>query len=496
MTKRKTANVSSPPAARYAAATWQALLPWVLVAVSLAIRLFYLRLTQAQPVWWDEAEYLIKARNIALGTPETGFSLHRPLFLSVAMSGLYALGLGERAIRVALLVPSVASVYLTYRVGERLVGAAAGFVGAWLFGMYYVSLFYSMRILTEIPHVALCLWGTHLFLSQRRPAVIGSLPVLVLAVFTRFPAALMLVALAVYCAVSEGTAALRRREYWISAALGVLVAVPFGVQSYVAHGHPLFAWTVVGYTMPGMDLTTRLQGFAEGFQMLQASLGWLLTALLTGGMLLLLGRVIWARGRGTGTDGAPKGGVLVLLWMTLPFLYFCLFVRPVLDRYLVLALPPAFLALGYGTMRVAALARRIHPLAAVAVMLAVLVLGTLRFVPLADRNIRARMTSYAGLQDAGLWIKARSGPEDILLSRSVAQLTYYTERRGQTIPEDRTEFDTMMATRKPRYVVISRYEPHPQWLLNTRPESLGLRAIAGFPKGRVEALVLAPIDAR
>jgi len=485
MSKRQAANTAAAQGAWYAAPTWQALLPWVLVLVSLAVRLYYLRLTHAQPVWWDEAEYLIKARNIALGAPDTGFSLHRPLFFSVAMAGFYAVGLGELAIRVALLVPAVAAVYLTYRVGERLVGAAAGFVGAWLFGMHYMSLFYSMRILTEVPHVALCLWGTHLFLTQRRATVVLSLPVLVLAVFTRFPAAFMLVALAIYCVISEGTAALRRREYWMSAALGVLVTVPFGVQSYVAHGHPLFAWQAAGYTMPSMDLMTRLQGLGEYGRQVQPSVGWLLLALLVGGVFLLLVRAVWFRGGARG-DGAA----LVLLWMILPLLYFCLFVRPAVDRYIILALPPAFLAIGYCTVRIGELAGRVHGSASVVVMLAVMGWATVQFLPFADRIIRGKVTSYDGLRDAGRWIKENSGPEDVVLSRSVAQLTYYSERRGETIPEDRTEFDAMMAARKPRYVVLSRYEPHPQWTRNVRADALGLRVIAGFPKGRVEAVVL------
>src|SRR4051812_48400906 len=86
------------------------------------IRVYYLALTNNQPVWWDESEYLIKAKAIALGTPDTGWFTGRPLLPSLIMAGAYAVGLGETAIRIALVLLSTATVYLTYRLGARLAG--------------------------------------------------------------------------------------------------------------------------------------------------------------------------------------------------------------------------------------------------------------------------------------------------------------------------------------------------------------------------------------
>ena len=181
------------------------------------------------------------------------------------MAAVYAAGFGELTIRVALLVVlSVATVYLTYRVGCRLVGNDAAFVGAWLFGMFYVPLFFGARIMTEIPHLALCLLGLYLFLLKRPLTTILSVPVLVLAVFTRFPAALMLVALALRTSrVSEGIAALRRREYWLTRrswacwSLCLLVCTPC-----ITYGDPLQAWKASRYLMPDHGSVTEpnLQG--------------------------------------------------------------------------------------------------------------------------------------------------------------------------------------------------------------------------------------------
>src|SRR4051812_14353650 len=172
-----------------------------LVAV-LLVRVYYLVLTRHQPVWWDESEYLVKAKALALGTPDTGWFTGRPLLPSLLIAGAYAIGLGELAVRVGLALLSTATVYLTYRLGLRLAGRPAALVGAGLFSVFYLQLFYSTRVMTEIPHLALCLLATELFLSGERRKVLLSVPVIVVATLLRFPAALTLVTLASYDAVA------------------------------------------------------------------------------------------------------------------------------------------------------------------------------------------------------------------------------------------------------------------------------------------------------
>ena len=151
-----------------------------------------LHLTADQPVWWDEAEYLIKARSLALGTPGTGFTPGRPLGLSIAMAGLYAVGAGEWGLRVFMAGIALAAVWLLYRVGRRLFGTRAGFVAALLFSAFYLPVFYGARFLTEMPQVALCTLAADLVTAGTPVRTLLAAPVLVAAILTRFPAGLML----------------------------------------------------------------------------------------------------------------------------------------------------------------------------------------------------------------------------------------------------------------------------------------------------------------
>src|SRR5262245_5101147 len=67
----------------------------LLLCFAFAIRLYYLREAAAQPLWWEEAEYLVKAKSLVFGTPETGYNSSRPLGFPLMLAAFYELGLGE-----------------------------------------------------------------------------------------------------------------------------------------------------------------------------------------------------------------------------------------------------------------------------------------------------------------------------------------------------------------------------------------------------------------
>jgi hypothetical protein len=71
------------------------------------------------------------------------------------MAGLYAIGVGERGLRVFVGRSRSRRCGFCIRVGRRLFGTRAGFVAALLFSVFYVPVFYGARLLTEMPQVAL-----------------------------------------------------------------------------------------------------------------------------------------------------------------------------------------------------------------------------------------------------------------------------------------------------------------------------------------------------
>ena len=45
-----------------------------IIVLALIIRIWYFIATKSQPLWWDEAEYMLKAKSLILHTTTTGFA--------------------------------------------------------------------------------------------------------------------------------------------------------------------------------------------------------------------------------------------------------------------------------------------------------------------------------------------------------------------------------------------------------------------------------------
>jgi hypothetical protein len=95
----------------------------------------------------------------------------------------------------------------------------------------------------------------------------------------------------------------------------------------------------------------------------------------------------------------------------------------------------------------------------------------------ADMIVKNKLDSYSQVKDSGLWLKNNSNPEDMIVSASVTQLRYYAERNildfyvnGSN--DNESAFDAKVMEYKPKYVVISVFEPGftPQWAY-TWPEN-------------------------
>jgi 4-amino-4-deoxy-L-arabinose transferase-like glycosyltransferase len=464
------------------------LLPAVLL-VALAARIYVFALTADQPLWWDEAEYVLKARNMALGTPDTGYTPGRPIVLSIAFAGVYAVGLDEPGLHVFVAAVALAAVWLVYRVGRRLFGTHAGFVAALLFSVFYLPLFYGARFLTEMPQVTLCLLAADLVTAGTPARLVLAAPVLAVAVLTRFPAGLMLPILFVYALAHERARLLRSRAVLVAAALGLVSLAPYFGWAWLHYGDPLYTFKAWGFTMPRMTPADRLAGVGDYAGLVWAGLGWGLGTPLVGG-IVLCSRVLIAPGR-LWRNGDPTwaGGLLVLAWLLLPFLYFALFVRPVLDRYPILGVPALFLAIGVATAWVATRLARGHALAETMLVVAVAGLGAIGLARDADTIVRSKITSQAGMRDAGRWIAAHTEPADTVMSSSVAQLTYYSVRPILAFPKDADEFARILREQPPRYVVVSGSEQDPAGL----EAMLSNLAVAGrFPPERPTVVVFRP----
>jgi 4-amino-4-deoxy-L-arabinose transferase-like glycosyltransferase len=463
-------------------------LGWVVALVlgfALAARIYYFLLTRDQPVWWDEAEYLLAARSVVLDTPTTGFFAGRPMLLSWILSASFAVGAGEVGARVFMVLVSFAGVVLCYRIGKELFGQVSGLVAALLLSTVYVHIFYSNRILTEIPHVTACLLGMDLLLSGRPRRVLLAVPLLVVGALTRFPAALLGVVVLAYAVLVERGKLARSRPFLGSVALGVLCGMPYLAWAWATHGDPLFAYKASSFHMPSLGLGDGLEGLRYYLALVYQTMGPVIGAVLVVGVVRSLRFVLTPRRVLLEGDRELAAGLLLFLWMATPVLYFSFFLRPLDDRFTILALPPALIVTGEATVWLAGLIARGRPRLAAAVALLAGAAAALFLLGPADRLIRYKVGTYGSTRDAGLWIKAHSKPGARIMTSAAPQITYYAERATAPIPADPVAFaSALRAEERPQYVVLSRHEGIADWLtFRATLKAVGLRLAASFPEG-------------
>jgi 4-amino-4-deoxy-L-arabinose transferase-like glycosyltransferase len=442
---------------------------------------YYLWLTAGQPVWWDEAEYLLEAKHIARGTPDTGFSTQRPILLPLILSGFYAVGLGETSIRILLAAASLLSVYLLFLIGERVYSTGVGLVGALLYSLVHLNLFYSARILTEIPHVVLALLGMYLFLSRLPRLVLMSVPVFILAGLLRTQSAFLFLVIVAFALLTERWQVFKNKDYRRSLMLGAVMLLSYLLWQQWQYGNPLYSIVrEIRANASQLDLMDRLD---------------LLWDFLRGYVLVLPTSVLllWAAGVSIpqAWRGRLRAHLFLFLWWLIPTVGYGLLSDHFEDRYAILAYPPIFLWVAVAIGAVFTSLARVHRAVALLVALTLASFAGFRLWQRSDFIIRARLQSFDSIRQAGLWIEQNSTPGDSIVSPSVPQITYYSERATYPFPPAESDFLQLLQDKHPRFIIVSPYEALPPWVGPTRlPYAPGFTLLREFRDGAGPTQVL------
>ena len=205
--------------------------------------------------------------------------------------------------RVVAAVLGTVAVWLTYLAGERFFNRTVALLGAAIFGLAFLPVFYSHLALNDVPTlapVALALYGTAGVLRNgaRREYVLAGVGV-GLAAATKYTGGIMAVCL-VAAAVGDGAGGtpltalttLRRLGLALAcAALAFLAANPYAVLDFTAfHAGLTTQQSLAGGSDPEKLGTTAASGTAFYLWTLTWGLGWAPSLAAAGGSVLLVVR--------------------------------------------------------------------------------------------------------------------------------------------------------------------------------------------------------------
>ena len=446
---------------------WSVLLILVLI-FSFILRLIYFNDNTA--IWWDSADYLTGAKEIAgkFDLEHYELSPRRPFFLSVFWGALIFLGANDTMLHFSVLIFSMIAVWMTYLIGKDLYSKKAGLISAFMLAVFWPHLFHTARLLTDVIASTFWLIALYFFIKgyikeekQLKNLILFGL-FFGLSWFTRSAIIIMIGPLLLTIILKDKLNFVKNKNLWL-ALLAIFIAIsPFIIYLATQFDNPLQAYTGIGQG--------RFEG--GGFKGLYDNTKLIITSMMLPFVIIFLIGLFYALEFLFGLDFLVKkenssirnNFFLFIIFIT-PLAFLGLtFNRALEERYFFSVFPIAFIIGAQGLTRLNDYLKKYYKHLGLVVIIGLLLWGAIAHISTADIIIDARSQGFAEIKFAGEWIKENSDADAVVMSASKFQNMYYSER--DTIPICDTEecrqnqnlFIERLRETNPDFVVFSIYE--------------------------------------
>jgi len=493
----------------------------LLMLFIIIIRLYYFFRLGAQPIWWDEGDYLAisKVWSLGMDTPEwwAHFTGIRPLLLPIIWTLFFKLGLGELSLRFfTLLLPSIAAIYITYLLGKELYNKWIGLISAFMMGVYWVFFFYSFRLLTDIPATFFGLLAFYFFWSfyikkQKNSGLYLAMLFGVLAFSTRFPLALVLVTCFIYLFFIKKFSIIKDKTIWKGLGFLFLFLAPYLIYFI------LTKFSVLKFY------------FGPGAVSIKQSIGWHIVPMLGSflhtvwliafliGLLALVGLILGFDVFWKQKNKSLNADFFVFLWLFIHLFFYIVIFRAANDRWLLMLMPAIFFISAKGIMFVYKFVKKYSKTVAIVILMVLLFAGAYQNFKHGIELTENKKNTYNEIKLGGLWLKANTPLDTRVITASIVQNQYYSERQSYDFytndshmdsdiwkpcidlpPENETcqklaeeAFNRKVESIEPSYLIVSVFEPAftPQWAY-TYPQRYNLTPVVAFPNNQNQQSLL------
>lgn len=451
---------------------------YFILILAIATRIPYTNTNQA--VWWDSADYLSGAKEIGGKMNLETYDLNpkRPFLLPLLWGILYRLGANETILQLSNITLSVLVVLFTYLIGRDLYNKYVGLVASLLMSVLWMPLFFTFRFLTDIPALAFFLislfyfWKGYINEIDKRKNILLFGLFFGLSFFTRAASLINIIPILAIILVKEKLKFFKNKNLILAVIVFLIVMSPFLIWLFATQDNAIQKFTGIGGEGE--------RGFSVKPSHLWTNAPYITSTLFPVntfvsrniiGVIILLLVLVLTYDSLLGFDIMLKEKnhelmkkFFLLVWILTPYLFYSL--NPgIEDRYL-LAMYPAMFILFTGSIvkwvdKVKQYKRDI-----ISVLVLLLILISVVHITTADKIIKSKADSYGPVAMAGKWINENSYRNDKVVSASKYQNMYYSERETYPFPKNEDEFESYLESIKPKYVVVSVFEPSftPQWL--------------------------------
>ena len=459
-----------------------------ILILAFSIRLYYFILTKNQPLWWDEAEYMSGAKSYA-GLVDYHYNIGggRLPGLPMLMSLFFMTGLSNEVFMrfFALFIPAIILILLTYfTVKEMYSDRRIALISMAIMAVLWENLFYSNRFQTENISLIFQLAAfailfkcyvknENLWFIKSKYSLAWVVLFSAIAVMFRSGSAPFTIAILLFIVFINKSRLLTKRNLLV----GAILAIPaiFAMLWFV--NHIMIPSRLYNPELPisWVPLTV-FYGFYESVIPNFPSILFYLFIL---GIIILMIDIIINKRKFIGIENNSsdiefKSDVFNALLMISVLGMFIFFLRPaaIEYRYFFSLIPALFIFTAKGIITLSDYAASFMNFKKLSIILILLIisLGLYNQVMHSDGIIKMKADSYDQVRESGIWIKEHSSKEDVIVSASTTQHTYYSERKVYGFyvngsNENEIAFDEKVKDINPRYLVISAFEPGftPSW---------------------------------
>jgi 4-amino-4-deoxy-L-arabinose transferase-like glycosyltransferase len=455
----------------------------VLIAAILIRFLIFLK-TLDQALWYDGASYLATAKNWGLGLNIEDIWYYRRGFLFPLFYALFfKLGLGESSIRFTMILFSAGIVFVSYFLIKEMFNkelalfASAGLTMSWIF------LFFTGRILTDIPAAFFLLtslyffWKGYVLEKGNKFSYLFGL-FFALACLTRMQTLMFAPVFLVIVFLKNKFQMFKNKSLWITALIFLIILSPHFIIYYQHYGNPVTDILGHYFGIEGVSKNDVVPRTASSLFNYVKDLPYILngTSTMFSGInvlfiVFLIGIILFFYDLLLGFDKLFKNSdiqkkLFIFLWILVPFLVLGYITDYVEHRYISACMPFIILIAVYPLSKFNDFFLKYlkNKKFVTILILAILIIIFLPSYNWANSLVENKKTSYLEVKQAGLWLKENSNLEDKIFTASQPQIEYYSERSSYTINFNKTEFEKDVKELNPKYLILSIFENHDPWM--------------------------------
>lgn len=445
----------------------------LLLVFTFGVRYYYFTQHQDQALWYDEGEYLLRAKTFVFDhmSEAPGVSERRPVLMPAFWSGFLAFGMGEMAIKFFQILISVAGVFLIYLLGKELHGKKLGLIMASLLSFYWMHIFFSFRILLDEWALAASILAVYFFVRWYKNKnlwdAVGFGFATALAVMI-FYIPLYLVALfGTFLLITKRLDFLKEKTFWYAVLALFVTALPWLIWCYIQYGNPFFGFTSYHGTWAKMDgYDYGLWGFMKVLP--YGLIGPMFYFFLFGLGKSLLDMVMSADLILKRTVKKFDMDLLMLIWLIGVTVALAVEIKHVEPRYMFPAFVPAFYFLGKGLLFIYDVVKssvsklenaNFKYLALLVIILIISYFGYIQLT-FADNLIENKAKGFSQERVAGDWLEANMAIDEVFLTcNNIPLYEAYSDRLGYNFGRNLSRLDYFIGEKHPKYLVAGAYSP-------------------------------------